>query len=237
MKKIAVLAVVFVFLSAVLPSFADSVWTPMDDYFFDAWSPESDNTCKSQERVYYMAAGEKGYVTAVKTPIDRTVLAVYPNGSEFMIAFVCGKGDSLWGAVQAVRKPNEKTFKEDWTGESGYISFGDLVRSYDSDAFIEDHQNELRPYSEADYDFCSGGDFVLWSAPNSGVQLEYVTSDYIHYMCMDYSPDTDYKMFHYGSFYQDPDGNRWLEIRLRRVTERGWICLDHLTDGGEKPEY
>ncbi|MBR6090868.1 MAG: hypothetical protein IKP86_13105, partial [Anaerolineaceae bacterium] len=128
MKKISFLCAVFLILTVIFQVSADSVWTPMDDYFYDTWQPESDNTCTSQERPYYVAAGKQGYVTAVKTPLDRTELTSYPNGTMFKIAFVCGKGDNLWGAVEAVRKPNQMDFVEDWMGNSGYIPFGDLVR-------------------------------------------------------------------------------------------------------------
>ena len=230
-------AVVFALLTAIMPVLADSVWTPMDDYFMDTWQPESDNTCEYQERAYYLAAGERGYVTAVKTPVDQTRVNTYPNGTEFKIAFVCGKGENLWGAVEAVR-PNGKTeFAEDWQGQSGYIAFGDLVRAYDSEAFSEDHQNEIQPFDESSYDFCSAGEFVLWQAPNSGVQVEYVSEDYLGFMCMDWEPESDYKMYHFGGTYVDPDGNRWVEATLRKVTEHGWFCLDAMTEGGVKPVY
>ena len=45
MKKLIMLAVLFCLLSRMMPVLADSVWTPMDDYFMDTWKPESDNTC------------------------------------------------------------------------------------------------------------------------------------------------------------------------------------------------
>ena len=50
MKKLIILAVVFILITAFLPASADSVWMPMDDYFMDTWDPESDNTCGYQER-------------------------------------------------------------------------------------------------------------------------------------------------------------------------------------------
>ena len=237
MKNLIMLAVVFVLMAACLPASADSVWMPMDDYFMDTWNPESDNTCDFQERAYYLAAGESGYVTAVKTPLDQTPINSYPNGTELKITFVCGKGDNLWGAVEAVRPNGQIEFTEDWQGQSGYIAFSDLVRSYDWQAFSEDHQNEIHPFDESGYDFCSAGEFVLWQAPNSGVHLEYVSEDYVGYMCMDLDPSYDYRMFRFGSTYVDPAGDRWVEVTLRRETEHGWFCLDHMTEGGVKPVY
>ena len=169
MKKYIIVIMVFALFFTALSAAADSVWMPMDDYFMDAWKPESDNSCEHQERVLYLAAGEKGYVTAVKTPLDQTPVKTYPNGTEFKITFICGKGSNLWGAVEAVRLSHETTFTEDWQGKSGYIALRDLVRSYDSEAFKEDHMKELVSVGEDDFDFCSGKEFVLWSAPNSGV--------------------------------------------------------------------
>ena len=237
MKKLIMLAVVFILMAAFLPTLADSVWMPMDDYFMDTWNPESDNTCDYQERAYYLAAGENGYVTAMKTPLDQTRINSYPNGTEFKIGFVCGKGSSQWGAIEAVRLNGQTEFTEDWLGQSGYIAFSDLVRAYDSEAFSEDHQNEIRPFDESSYDFCSADEFVLWQAPNSGVQLEYVSADYIGYMCMEFDPSSDFRMFHLGGTYVDPAGNRWVEATLRRASEHGWFCLDHMTEGGVKPVY
>jgi hypothetical protein len=236
MKKHTIIITIFVLLAAVMQAAADSVWMPMDDYFMDAWKPESDNTCDHLERPFYLAAGEKGYVTAVKTPLDLTPLKTYPNGTEFKITFVCGKGDSLWGAVEAVRMNGETTFREDWKGESGYIFFSDLVRSYDSEAFKEDHMKELVSSGGDDFDICAGNEFVLWQAPNSGVQLEYVYEGYLTYICMDYdeSIPPEHRMFHFGAFYRDPDGKRWAELSLRRDWETGWVCLDDLTGGGVK---
>lgn len=237
MKKTAVLAAVFCLLTVILPVLADSVWTPMDDYFMETWRSENDNTCKYQERTSYLAAGERGYVTAVKTPLDLTKVNSYPNGTEFKIAFVCGKGDNLWGAVEAVRRTGQTDFTEDWSGESGYIAFSDLVRAYDSEAFWEEHQDEIEPFDGSGYDFCSAGEFVMWEAPNSGVQLEYVSEGYISYMCIDSDYPSEYKMYRFGGTYLDPDGNRWVEVTLRKSTEHGWFCLDHMTEGGVKPEY
>lgn len=235
MKKIAILCISFLILTSAISAAADSVWTPMDDYFRDTWTRENDNTCTPETRPFYLAAGERGYVTAVKTPLDQTKIKTYPNGTEFKISFVCGKGNDLWGTIEAVRMPGEITFKEDWRGESGYIAFGDLVRSYDSDAFTEDHISELVSAGEDDFDFCAGNEFVLWTAPNSGVQLEYVDKNYLDYLCMEY--DSGYRPYHFGAFYRDPDGKRWVEVELRRITEHGWYCLDAMTEGGVKPVY
>lgn len=234
MKKYFFVILALVLLAAALSAAADSVWMPMDDYFMDAWKPESDNTCEHQVRPHYLAAGEKGFVTAVKTPLDQTPVRTYPNGTEFKISFICGKGDKQWGAIEAVRMAGEQTFKEDWKGESGYIALSGLVRSYDSEAFKEDHIRELVSAGEDDFDFCSGKEFVLWSAPNSGVQLEYIYSGYIDYLCYGY--DGDNLPVKFGAYYRDPEGRAWVEITLRRPDEHGWYCIDAPTEGGVKPE-
>ena len=55
MKKHTIIITIFVLLAAVMQAAADSVWMPMDDYFMDAWKPESDNTCEHLERPFYLA--------------------------------------------------------------------------------------------------------------------------------------------------------------------------------------
>ena len=235
--KIRFLIIAFLLFAVVFPAAADSVWTPMDDYFMETWDPSSDNTCGAESRPFYMAAGERGYVTAVQTPLNQMELKNYPNGTEFKIAFICGRGDDLWGAVQAVRLNGETTFTEDWNGQSGYIAMSDLIRSYDSQAFQELNCNSIFGAYDELFDFCSAEEIVLWSYPNSGVQLEYLDKEYMEYLCMDFGPDSDYRMYHYGPYYVEPDGNIWIEVTLRQVTEGGWFSPNRLTEGGIKPEY
>ena len=232
MKKIFMLAAVFCLLTAVMPVLADAVWTPMDDYYWELWQTNSDEACRFQDRAFYLAAGDRGYVTSVKTPLDQTRVNSYPNGTEFKITFVCGKGDNLWGAVEAFRPEGEKEFIRDWQNPIGYINFNDLVRAYDTYAFSEDHQDEIRPFDGSGYDYCSAGDFVVWQTPNSGVQVEYVYSDYVDSLCTDQGLWSGYGMFTFGGIYVDPDGKRWVEVTLRRDPEHGWFCLDAMTDGG-----
>ena len=229
------LIIVFLLITVVLPAAADSIWTPVDDYFMETWDPNSDNTCGAESRPFYMAAGEQGYVTAVQTPLNRMELNIYPNGTEFKIAFICGKGKDLWGAVEAVRLNGETTFTEDWYGHSGYIAMNELVRAYDSEVFQEMNCNSLYGAYDELFDFCSAEEIVLWSYPNSGIQLEYLDKSYMEYLCMDFG--TDYRMYHYGPYYVDQDGNTWIEVTLRSATEEGWFCPNRLIEGGVRPEY
>ena len=193
MKKYMILSLVFVLLAAVISASADSVWSPIDDYFFETWKPESENTCEFQERQTFMAAGEDGYVTAVRTPLDHTELKQYPNGTEFLMNFVCGVGDDRWGTIRAVRLPGESVFTEDYTGQSGYIARKDLVRAYDTYAFTEMNCNSIFGYTEPYFDPCDPPyPFVIWSYPNSGVQLGVVTESSLDWFCHEFEPGGQY---------------------------------------------
>ena len=135
MKQFGIFCLIFVVLAAALPVMADSVWMPMDDYFMNTWEPSSDSTCEYVHRRTFMAAGEEGFAVAVKTPLDQTPIATYPNGTEFIVDFFCGIGDEKWGTIRSTRYPGENTFTEDYTGQSGYIAKRDLIQAYDTDSF------------------------------------------------------------------------------------------------------
>lgn len=227
MKKLCCLLLMI--FAVVLPAAADSVWMPMDDYFMDTWKPESDNTCESLARQMFMASGKDGFVTAVRTPMDPAPLKTYPNGTEFLMNFMCGIGNERWGTVRAVRLPGETVFKEDYSGKSGYISQKELIRSFDADAFSEVFADEIRPYDRDDFNVCKPNPFVVWSYPNSGVQLEVITEGILQYYCHEFYPE--YFPIHMDRIYTDPAGVRWVRVEAGRPLYRGWLNLDSPMEG------
>ena len=232
MKKCCVVCLFLLFL-AVLPAAADIVWTPGDDYFMNTFNPESDSRCTNVERKTFMAAGKDGYVTAVRTPLDKTEIGNYPNGTEFMIDFFCGIGDSQWGTVRAVRLPGEKTFQEDYLGKSGYIAREDLVQAFDTDAFAELNCNSIFGFTD-ELDPCNPRfPFVIWAYPNSGVQLYVVTEGDLDWFCTQYAPE--YFPIRFDRTYTDPDGTKWISVRLNRPYTYGWLNFDHPMDGAIEP--
>ena len=230
MKKIEILMLFFCLLGVALSAEADGIWAPFDEYII-----ANDNSCEIQQRPYFLASGKNGSVTAMKTPLDRTPIKTYPNGTEFKISYVCGKGNNRWAAIQAVRMSGKVVFTEVPNGINGYIPYGDLVRSYDSEEFTKDHKKQIQKFDEKKYNFCSSGPFVLWSAPNSGVQIQYITSDMISMLCeFMRTSGGQYKRYEFGGTYKDEKGNRWVEFTYN-YQDHGWFCLDQMTKGGVKP--
>lgn len=229
MKKTFFLIFAFIIAVSALPAAADLLWTPSDDYFKRAEGWFSLDSCEVQDRQFYLAAGESGYVTAYKTPKDKTPIAAYPNGTEFRIPFICGRGNNLWGTIEAVRFAGQIAFTMDWSGTSGYIPLSDLVLSYDTEAFAANHKDEITPFDEESFDFCSVDEFVLWKTPDTRVEVEYVDHRYLSVIC-----DRLQKI---GGYYVDPEGNRWIEITVRKQTEHGWFSPDVLTENDIKPVY
>ncbi len=224
-----------ILFAAVLPAAADSVWMPMDDFFEDTWKPESENTCVSLHRQMFMAAGESGFVTAVRTPLDLTPVASYPNGTEFLVNFMCGVGKDRWGTIRAVRLPGETLFKEDYAGKSGYIPEKDLVQAFDADAFSELYADEISPYSQDDFNVCKPNPFAIWTYPGSGVQLDVITESILKYYCHDFDPE--YFPIRMDRIYTDPDGVRWVGVEAGRPLCRGWLNLDNPMEGAVIPTY
>ena len=237
MKKLGVFCLIFVVLAVVLPVMADSVWMPLDDYFMNTWDPASDQTCENVSRRTFMAAGANGYAVAVKTPLDQTPIATYPNGTEFIMDFMCGIGDEKWGTVRSVRYPGQNIFTEDYSGQSGYISQKDLVRAYDTDAFAALNFNSITAYTETFQPCREKAPFVIWSYPYSGVQLSLVSDSVLDWFCYDYESYPDYHPFQADRIYTAPDGTRWLAVHQDKPNTYGWMNMDDPMGGAVIPQY
>ena len=232
MKKYMILSLFFILLAAAVSVSADSVWMPVDDFFYETWQPESEATCEYQKRQIFMAAGQDGYVTAVRTPLDQVPLANYPNGTEFMMNFICGIGDNKWGTIRSYRLPGEKVFTEDYTGQSGYITAKDLVYAYDTYAFTGTNFNSIFGYTEPYFDPCRPMfPFVIWSYPNSGVQLDVVTEGTLDWFCHEYEPGSQYFPIKADRVYREADGTEWLSVILEKPYTYGWINMAHPMEG------
>ena len=238
MKKAVLLCVIFVLLAAVMSAAADSVWMPADDYFMETWNPASDNTCTNVERKIYMAAGEDGFVTAVRTPLDRTPIATYPNGTEFIMDFFCGIGNDQWGTVRSVRYPGESIFTEDYTGKSGYIAQDELVHAYDTYSFTELNSNSIYSFTE-DFNICDPHfPFVIWTYPYSGVQLNVVTDQTLDWFCHEYEGEySQYFPIKFDRVYYAEDGTHWLSVKQTKPYAYGWLQYEHPMDGAIIQNY
>ena len=229
MKKLLLFCLLLFVFAAVIPAAADSVWMPSDEYFYGTWDPASDTTCTNVDRRIFMAAGENGFVTAVRTPLDRTPINSYPNGTEFIADFICGIGDDQWGTIRSVRKPGEQTFTEDYTGKSGYISMNELVYAYDTYAFSELHSGSIYSFSET-FNICEPYyPFAIWTYPDSGVQLNVVTDDTLNWFCHEYQPE--YFPIKFDRVYYAEDGSHWLSVKMTKPYAYGWLHYENPMDG------
>lgn len=221
MKKITLFCLLFCLLATALSAAADAVWSPVDDYYSSA-------VCKDLERRIFMAAGEDGYAAAVNDPAEGKTAAVYPNGTEFIVEYLCGTGADLWGAIHQVRLPGKNKFTEIPAWEAVYISQKDLVRAFDTDAFAELHSDRIEPFDPDDFDPCAPHPFVIHSYPGSDVQLFEVTESALtNYYCFYFSED--HYLMTTERIYTDDNGVRWLEIELMKPFVRGWLNYDALT--------
>ena len=158
-------------------------------------------------------------------------VAYYPNGTEFIIDYFCGIGADRWGTIRAVRLPGETVFREDNTGTSGYIAQNDLVYAFDSDAFVDLNFNSIYGFVD-DLNVCEPRfPFVIWTYPNSGVQLEVVTEETLDWFCNQYDPDSQYFPIRMDRIYHAPDGSRWISVLLTRPYTYGWLDPDHPMEG------
>ena len=170
-------------------------------------------------------------MTAVRTPLDHSELKSYPNGTEFLVNFMCGVGNDQWGTIRSVRLPGETVFKEDYSGTSGYIAKSELVPAFDTDAFVDLNFNSIFGFAD-DFDPCNPRQpFVIWSYPNSGVQLDVVTEGTLDWFCHEFEPDSQYFPILIDRVYYEPNGARWLSVTLQKPYTVGWINEAHPMDG------
>ena len=210
MKKIGLLSLVIIFLINALPAAADVVWTPVDEFL-----SKCDYLKVTRS---YIAAGETGWVEGIDLPSDPSKVRKFPNGTEFPVSAVCGKGEDRWAVIETYRNPWEGDYL--WP-DLCFIPMKDLVLGYDAAVFEEMHRDELRPFKE-DFDFCAQETLEVRLTPDSAFVL-YETAPRKLYGCREVQDFRNY----YGidSVYVDENGDHWVPIKNVFARQDGWVNI------------
>ena len=180
---------------------ADVIWVPEND-FYNAHYDEMTNVVR-----HYYTNGALGYVTVQAKPGGAAIVNI-PNGEKLYVSvsYTAQNGEN-WGLVEV--DGNGASVDETVTG---WVKMSDMLLVYDSQAFYEDHRDELQHPG----DMCGleyGKEYVLWAYPDSGVVTGTVTFD-------------ESWEFQFKDTYTDPDGRLWGYVGYYYGHVEAWICID-----------
>lgn len=197
-KLLALLTAMLMVVTLVTPAFADIIWEPYGDSFYDRHR----NEITYHDRGY-LANGEKGYVTVRTAPDSMTEVVNLANGTRFFVVHVWeDKDGTQWG----VGYPSGQWDKEGW------VKLSDMAMVYDYISFNEDHSSEFKEYD-------GSGDHLteayVYSYPGGvcGSKMEQGSGDYTF-------------VEGFQNLYTDENGLRWTFIGYYMGHRDGWVCID-----------
>lgn len=185
-------------LVMVVPAFADVIVEPEGEFY-----QQHQDECTLVNRKF-SAGGAEGTVTAYKSPEDYQVQATFENGETVYIDFVWQGEELEWG--------------HNWNTES-WLPMDDLALFYDSQSFIEDHEDEFTDYDGSVSELTK---VLLYSYPNSG---EFIDDFELGEGYMTAADTVQH-------IYTDEQGNRWSYIGYYLGTLNCWFCLDDPMNDG-----
>lgn len=196
------LAVAMLFTLAV-PAFADVMWEPYGNAFYENHRDEMDYMDRG-----YLANGQKGYVTILSAPDSLVEVLNLPNGTWFNVGMIWEDKD---GTQWAVGYHNRQK-GEEWEFFQGWIPMSELALIYDDEAFAEDHSAEFAEYDGSGNHLTEA---CLYSYPG-GLYSRVITEDE-GYMPFDEA---------FTHLYTDENGLRWTYIGYYMGRTNCWICID-----------
>lgn len=200
----------FMLLSLAATAYADILWSPMDNQFFDSHHQE----CEYLGRSYY-ANGSAGFVTAWEAPGGTYVREQYRNGEVLWVGYTYRS----WGLVSRW---------EDGEEISGWVPMADLYLVYDHISFEEEYGAQFQDYSGefADYEGEAGEEFCFWEYPYAG---EPDTRIAITQDMLDALRGSGEQSSYISKVYVDENGRNWGFVNYLYGIRNFWILLDDPT--------
>ena len=202
-------------LALAAPAFADVLWSPVENPFFDAHY----HGCEYEGRSYY-ANGKKGFVTLWDAPDGDMVRAQYQNGETLWAGYIY-RGE--WALISC--RDGRDTL-------SGWVPLEDLYLVYDHISFEEDYGSEFRDYNGefADYGGKAGDEFWFWEYPHA---YEPRTTKKITQMELEALLGTsDEVPCCISKVYVDQNDQTWGYVEWLYGSRDFWLLLDNPTCDG-----
>lgn len=207
-------------VSGLFPAQADVIWEPEDPFYMEkSWDEDRRDEFVHQDRNYFVNQ-EQGYLYVVDDPENQNITDGLENGTLVYVSFTYTDSDGVnWGVIQYQRTadgdvtPNYGAPGEDGAEVmTGWIRMEDVSLVYDSEAFMEEHRDELELASgQEKVNLEEGEEMQCWTYPGSGS-----TSGTI--------PSVDDNL-HVDYLYTDQDGREWGHIVYYYGVRDVWISL------------
>lgn len=211
-KMFALLLAVTMVAGLALTAYADVIWEPWGDNYYDSHREEFQYSAA----VYY-ANSPTGKLVGYDKP-DGEELIQAENGELIYGTYICTLSDGSSWAV------GEARIGEEW--RSVYYPLEDLLDRYDRE-FSTDHEGEITDTCPKD-DLApwDGTAFLTWTYPGGA----YTEEDPEYWDGIDFS-----QCCH--QFYTDEEGNLWGYVGYWRGHRDTWVCLTDLNNPElQKPE-
>jgi len=197
-KLLALFTALLLLVTMVTPAFADLIWEPMGNNFYDKHRDE----CDYVNRVF-RANGAEGYVTIKKAPDSAAEIMNVNNGTTLVVNFVWTDKDGIqWG----IGYPAGEFDKEGW------IPLSDMAMIYDHRDFAEDHSSEFKEY---DGSGDALGKALVFEYPG-GIVTSTLEEN------VGYLPFSEA----FTHLYTDENGLRWTFVGYYMGRRDGWVCID-----------
>lgn len=217
MKRILTVAVACIMMLVLtVPAFADIMWEPRDNQFYESHREQ----CEYNTRSYY-ANGKEGFVTLWDAPNGSLVTAQYENG-ELLWAGYTYKD---WVLVN-------RWSESDRTETTGWVPLPDLYLKYDYISFEEEYGDQFRDYNGefADYEVQGEGEQLwLWEYPNAGETKQTVEASEDMLDCLRGTAD---QPSYISKVYEDENGHLWGYVGYMYGIRNFWVQLDNPTGDG-----
>lgn len=203
-RKITTMLLAAVMLLALsAPAFADVMWEPYNNSFYQSHRDEMD-----YENRGYLANGQEGYITVLAAPDSLIEVVNLPNGTSFNVGMIWTAGDGTEWAV------GYRMFQTEtgWNEYVGWVPMSELALIYDYIAFQEDHGGEFE-----EYDGSGDGltEVCLYSYP--GGVYSYTLTENEDYLPFDEA---------FEHLYTDENGLRWTYVGYYMGRNNAWACID-----------
>lgn len=221
MKRVLTCALaLLMLLSLTVPAFADIIWEPSDNAFYD----DHRDACVYKGQCYY-ANGKNGFVTLVNAPGASFALEQVENGKVLWVGYTY---NDKWALVSLRALA------------SGWVPLSDLTLIYDYLCFAEEYGDKITDYNGEFADYNGDIETVNFYAYPGAAEIE----KSFEFPCDRLTGmDVQGNLIGTGEYpscikkiFVDEDGRTWGFIGHMRDHRYGnaWFCLDE-PDGENFP--
>lgn len=204
-------------LALSAPAYADIMWEPGDDRFYESHRDQ----CEYNTRSYY-ANGPDGFVTLWDAPNGSMVKAQYENGEILWVGYTY---QGKWALVSQW---------EDGKETSGWVPMADLYLVYDHISFEEEYTDQIRPYDGEFADYDGNVEAVNFYKYPGAPEIAQTWETGTDWHVLDNLTGTAESDSYISQVFTDEDGRTWGYVGYMYGRLNAWFCLDE-PDGTDFP--